>query len=246
MKYYVIGMAFLAILFSIDTVFAEPAITKIPLVTNTTVLFWATGSQIDWFSGIALALTGLIGALVTIFFLIGGVVPGTAGQVDIDYDSEQVKEYKEKLKKLWDKESLDDAELRRASELKTIVNDFDSRLDKERRRQFSLAATLYAVIGAFFAAFLAHDVLQALIIGAGWTGYLGALGLKSDAAERGARKNDKIDDLLNKLKEKEKVIGEMKKSEVTSDVTEKSEQYTYKPEDIWAKEVKDAERVKKL
>lgn len=233
MKHRIFGAVILVLFFSIVTAFAEPQVTKTPLITNATVLFWATGPQIDWFSGIALALTGLIGAFVTIFFLIGGVVPGTAGQVDIDYDTEQVKDYKEKLKKLWDKEPLDEVDLKRAAELKTVVNDFESRLDRERRRQFSLAAALYAVIGAFIAMFLAHDVLQALIIGAGWTSYLGALGLKSDAAERGSRKNDKIDDLL-------KSIEEMKKSEPNSgaDATEAQSKYSRMKE--------DAERVKKL
>ncbi len=190
--------------FVIGIAVAQPEVTKQPLITNASVLFWAKETQIDWFSGIALALTGFVGALVTVFFLIGGAIPGTAGQVNIDYDSEQLNEYKVKLKELWSKGQINPDDLAEAQELKSMVNDFGDRLNKERWRQFSLSALLYIVIGAFFAAFLAHDVLQALVIGAGWTGYLGAVGLKSDAQERGSRKNEKIVELLNALRDKDR------------------------------------------
>jgi hypothetical protein len=192
------------IFFLVATALAEPEITKNPVITNTSILFWAKEQPIDWFSGIALAITGLMGALVTIFFLVGGVVPGTAGQVEIDNDTLQLKEYKEKLKKLWDKEQLDEVDLKKANELNSIVNDFNTRLDKERRYQFSLAATLYAVLGAFIATILAHDILQAFVIGAGWTGYLGALGLKQDAEKRKSEKDKTIDSLIELHNNKER------------------------------------------
>jgi len=196
--------------FIIVTVSAQPEVTKQPLVTNTSVLFWAKESPIDWFSGLALGLTGFIGSLVTIFFLIGGAVPGTAGQVNIDYDTELLKQYKEKLKDVWSKEP-EAADLEKAKELKSMVNDFGDRLNSERWHQFILAAILYIVIGAFFASFLAHDILQALVIGAGWTGYLGAVGLKSEEQERRSKKNEEIDELFNSLKEKDKELNDLKK-----------------------------------
>jgi hypothetical protein len=205
MKHQLFVAMLLMSFFMIATAVAQPAVTKQPLVSNATILFWANDKPIDWFSGLALAFTGAIGALVTVFFLIGGAVPGTVGKVNIDYDAEQLKEYKEKLKVMWSKE-LTTVDLEKAKELKSMVYDFSNQLNKERWHQFSLAAILYVAIGAFFAAFLARDILQALIIGAGWTGYLGALGLKSDAEERGSRKNDKIDELVGSLKEKDKII----------------------------------------
>jgi hypothetical protein len=51
---------------------------------------WARTSPPDWARGALLAGMGLIGALVTIFGLIGGAVPGTAGQAKIDTDSERL------------------------------------------------------------------------------------------------------------------------------------------------------------
>lgn len=201
--HYKIIITMFFMLFIINTVVAEPEVTKTPLLTNITLLSWAKEPQIDWFSGLALALAGLVGALVTIFFLIGGVVPGTAGQVDIDYDTQQLKSYKEKLNDLWNKEPVD---LPKATELKSMVNDFNDRLNKERWHQFTLAAAIYIVIGAFFATLLAQDMLQALLIGAGWTGYIGAIGLKQDRDERGSRKNEEIDELLDELAVKDEAI----------------------------------------
>src|SRR5205085_10632157 len=46
-------------------------------------LQWATGSHIDWSKGGLLAAFGSAGALFTVFTLVGGVVPGTAGQPDL-------------------------------------------------------------------------------------------------------------------------------------------------------------------
>ncbi|HEY6723642.1 MAG TPA: hypothetical protein VI197_06395 [Polyangiaceae bacterium] len=47
---------------------------------------------------------------------------------------------------------------------------------------------------------LARDLLQAIVIGAGWTAFLGAVGLKSEYA----RRKEKKDDVSNKL---EALIG---------------------------------------
>jgi DNA repair exonuclease SbcCD ATPase subunit len=164
-----------------------------------------------------------MGALVTIFFLIGGVVPGTAGQVEIDYDTQQLKEYKEKLKGLWNKETRSENDLNEVTKLTQIVNSFDDRLDKERRRQFSLAATLYVALGAFFATLLAHDILQAFVIGAGWTGYLGALGLKQDREKRLAKKDESIDALSETVDEIKKKLKKLEKPEAKPTVTSEAE-----------------------
>ena len=54
---------------------------------------WATGSTIpDWGRGGLYAALGLIGALVTVFTLIGGAVPGTAGFARIETGLKRVEE----------------------------------------------------------------------------------------------------------------------------------------------------------
>ncbi|HSN86013.1 MAG TPA: hypothetical protein VL025_04610, partial [Thermoanaerobaculia bacterium] len=54
------------------------------------ILTWLTSNPPDWSKGGVFAGLGLIGALVTLFGLIGGAVPGTAGQARIDADSKRL------------------------------------------------------------------------------------------------------------------------------------------------------------
>ena len=50
------------------------------------------------------------------------------------------------------------------------------------------------------------DLLQALVIGAGWTGFLGTLGLKKDYAERKAPKDATLEKTLERAKKAEEIV----------------------------------------
>ncbi len=134
----------------------------------------------------------LVGALVTVFGLIGGAIPGTAGYARIEAGPKRVEELEETLQKLVNKSTPDHNTIKAVSEAADKLRD-DLRTD--RQRQFREAAFLYAILGAFFAAMLARDFLQALATGAGWTAYLGAIGLKKDYAARKEMK-DKVSEKL--------------------------------------------------
>jgi hypothetical protein len=162
---------------------------------------WARTTPPDWGRGGLMAGLGLVGALVTVFGLIGGVIPGTAGQAKIDADTNR-------LNKLYDRfQVLIDAPSIEADDVVAVEKAIDSLRDDlraERRRQFGIAAVLYAILGAFFSALLAQDLLQALVIGAGWTGYIGSLGLKSDYAERASTKDtalERVETALGQIKQ---------------------------------------------
>jgi hypothetical protein len=51
------------------------------------------------------------------------------------------------------------------------------------------------ILGSFVALALAADWVQAIVIGAGWTSFLGTFGLKSDFQHRSDLKNGAIDQL---------------------------------------------------
>lgn len=178
-------------------------------VADINILVWAKKEQIDWFTGLLLALTGLIGSLVTIYGLIGTAMPGTAGQVNINAENVRLDQLRKKQDDLWKEDPIN---AHAAQAIEVAVNNLYNNLNKERWRQFSLAAFLYAILGAFFASLLAQDVIQALLIGAGWTGYLGAFGLKREMEERGSRKDQQIDVLVSGIKEKDKTIDVLQKS----------------------------------
>jgi hypothetical protein len=163
---------------------------------------WITPESINWSLGGLLALAGLVGALATTFSLIGGAIPGTIGTARIDEDSEQLERFSRRLEELVsDRQRPPDpqhADL--LDKVATTVNQLRVHLTKERWRQFLLASILYTVLGAAFACALAQDLLQAFVIGAGWTGLIGSFGLKTDYGQRKSRKDQALNEVLSELR----------------------------------------------
>ena len=157
---------------------------------------WVTPEEADWTKGILFAILGLIGALVTVFSLIGGAIPGTAGFARIETGLRRVDEREKLLDKLLHEQP------RNAEEIKAVeiaTNNLRDDIRINRRNQFFIASGLYAILGAFFAMLLAQDLLQAVLIGAGWTAYLGAMGLKNDYAHRKSLKDKTTEKLEEAL-----------------------------------------------
>ncbi len=169
---------------------------------------WYSGPS-DWLKGILLALSGLMGALITIYSLIGTTMPGTSGEVSLEAEGYRLESFKKKLSELWEKEE-NDINIEAAKELETTTTNLQAYISKERWRQFGLAALLYVILGAFFAALLTESFLQGLVIGAGWTAYLGVVGLKKDGEVRGSIKDREIDELVSNVKERDESIKILK------------------------------------
>lgn len=206
----------LVVVCGMSFVVTSTALAQVPTPIEVANLFkWATGTSPDWVRGALYAGLGLVGALVTVFSLIGGAIPGTAGFMRIEAGMKRVEEREKILDKL-----IKDPH-RKPEEIKAVeiaANNLRDDIRVDRRRQFVLAAGLYALLGAFFAMLLAQDLLQALVIGAGWTASLGALGLKKDYAERKTIKDqttEKLESALSRVKEgkidiEEKELDELK------------------------------------
>lgn len=172
------------------------------------ILTWANATPPDWTRGALFSVFGLVGALVTMFSLIGGAVPGIAGQALIDVETNQLGNLYKRLEQLINASTID-AEAINAIE-KTI-NDLRNDLRVERWRQFGIALIFYALLGSFFAAILAQDLLQALVIGAGWTGVVGNLGLKKDHQERASRKDAALDQMEKLVTSQQQAIETIQK-----------------------------------
>jgi hypothetical protein len=157
---------------------------------------WLTGDSPDWSTGILYAIMGFVGALVTLFGMIGGAVPGTGGFARIEANLKRLEEREKKVDELINDPNKDSKFLEKVEKATNNLRD-DLRVD--RRNQFLLASVLYAFLGAFFAALLAKDLVQALVIGAGWTGLIGVLGLKRDYRERKQIKDEISTKLENAL-----------------------------------------------
>lgn len=174
---------------------------------------WLTGDSPDWSTGILYGIMGFVGALVTVFGLIGGAVPGTAGFVRIEANLKRLEEREKILDELI-KNPPENPEVLKAVE--SATNNLRDDLRVDRWRQFMLATVLYAFLGAFFASLLAKGFIQAMVVGAGWTGFIGALGLKRDYAERKLLKDETTKKLETALSQatkqvlKEKDLSDLK------------------------------------
>ena len=167
-------------------------------IETVNVFTWAAGPSPDWARGALYALLGLIGALITVFSLVGGAIPGTAGYMRIEAGMKRVEDREKILDKLIEDSERDPEKIKAVN---IATNSLRDDIRQDRRRQFALAAGLYAVLGAFSAAMLAQDLLQSLVIGAGWTAFLGAMGLKKDYADRKSVKDQTTEKLENALSE---------------------------------------------
>ena len=174
----------------------EPAATQLG-----NFFTWLTSTPPNYPLGFLLALSGLAGALVIIFGLIGGAIPGTAGKKRIDQDIDRLNRWTDRLEKEMDNPKVESAFFEGLSK---AVNKLRDDIRAERRSQFALAAALYAFLGAFFASAIAQDLLQAVIVGAGWTGIIGSFGLKKDFADRKSDKDSMLEEVLKTIKKADK------------------------------------------
>ena len=199
-------------------------ISKQDQITWGEIFPWYSGPA-DWLKGLLIASSGLMGALITIYSMIGAAMPGTSGQVSQEAEEYRLELFKKKLSELWKKEE-NDINIEAAKELEITTNHLQAQISKERWRQFGLAAFLYVILGAFFAALLTESFLQGLAIGAGWTAYLGTVGLKKDKEERGSIKDRQIDELLGNVRERERRIAYLENNlkETTKSGDEPSEE----------------------
>lgn len=164
--------------------------------SSATVLFhWADPTP-DWSLGGLYAGLGLAGALVTLFALIGGAIPGTDGTARIDAESQRLETFYARLVELTNEPVLDAAAI---SALNDTVDKLRDDLTQERWRLFAMGFVLYALLGSFFAMALARDYVQALVVGAGWTGVIGSLGLKSEFTARKQIKDKVLDDVQSMM-----------------------------------------------
>ena len=142
-------------------------------------LAWLNQEPVAWRAGLLFFLGGLTGAAATAFGAVGGLIPGTAGKEEVDRLTRErvaATKRKETYQTEYDQVRNDPnatdakkaalaADVQRAheTEQKTLDN-----LNKAKHAQYWQALPFYLPLGGVFATALAQDVLQALVIGAGW------------------------------------------------------------------------------
>jgi hypothetical protein len=177
---------------------------------------WATGTTPNLWQGFLYAILGLAGAVVTIYFVIGGAIPTSAGAA---LESE-FKELEKKARESAElrKKALEDPSSVTAALIEAFSKDEDRQrddLERKRKNLFRTWAFVYVFLGVFFSVMLAQDLLQAITIGAGWTSILAAFGLKKENEEVKAETSEQADVLERSLEELETKLGSLKGSQLS-------------------------------
>jgi hypothetical protein len=144
--------------------------------------------------GVAIAIAALLGTLFTVFSSIGGVLPGTEGKTKLDAEQARLDAYYARFD-----EVVKGGDVAHVGTLGDQIDRLRDDIRAERRSQFALGAFLYVLLGTAVALALATNWLQAVVISAGWTAYVGSFGLKSDYAARKATKDQAIETLEDKV-----------------------------------------------
>jgi hypothetical protein len=166
-------------------------------VDESTVLGWYRSEPRDWGQGAMFAGLGLVASLVTVFSAVGGVLPGTAGVARLTAMQKQVGELEARVLELANTNPVD---TNAVTAIGAVANQLRDDFSRSQNRQFVLGALLYLVGGAAAAAIFAVDIVQALVIGAGWTGVVGAYFVRQDANVTGEVKNTVIADMQETIK----------------------------------------------
>ncbi len=169
---------------------------------------WAQGGFAKhWGDGLVRFLLGVAGALVTAYLFLGDFLPSMGGKVDYDLQRgilDDLKKRKEKTLALLESyvqggEAVPPERLEAAEQLskdfETTITRMEASIAKDRWRLFRLGFPVYILLGGFFATAFATNLLQAILIGFGWTAVADRIGLNRELDARKAIKDDKVDTL---------------------------------------------------
>jgi hypothetical protein len=148
------------------------------------------GFEADWAIGLAYATVGIVGALLLVYFAFDSPLPGIGGSARInalEAEREELErerqEVLERRRELLDNEAQVDKD--RAEGLDAVTKSYDQQVEERvkevtraRRSQTLVGIPLYVILGGVVASAFATSLLQALVIGFGWTGVVQAVGLR--------------------------------------------------------------------
>ncbi len=187
----------------------------------------------NWGQGLLYFVLGLAGALVTVYLFLGEMLPSMGGQVEyerIRLALERYVERREEMLKLrndavqgraereYDLVALNEL----SDDLHEMAELLEKRLRSERWRLFALGFPIYLVLGGFFAAGLATNFMEAIIIGFGWTLIADRLGMERQNAQLQVIREKRVNELQNTIKELEADRGQ--KADMLSKSSERMEQ----------------------
>jgi hypothetical protein len=165
---------------------------------------------------------GLIGALVTIYLFLGEWLPSMGGKAQYEtllLEIDELKDRRDVLMSLREDFTEGDEELsaERREEAKHLSDELEGEVETKTKRAETLhrrilaqGFLLYALLGGAFAVLFAETLMQALLIGFGWTAVADRLGLKREESEKATRRDQEIRKLQRGAEEGEDAKRELK------------------------------------
>jgi hypothetical protein len=192
-------------------------------------LTWLMKDPVDWKTGLALFLGGLIAAGATVYSAADEILFSKKSKDEINLKEERYQEAMGERKEAEKRGAQDSAISRKQNEEVSLRKE----LDKARSRASTRATGLYVLIGVGSAVVFAGDIYQAILIGAGGPAFLAAIKQRAqlsklagekDAAQAALVEKEKesanIQDLLNAQGKTDNALEELLRTMVHEGVTE--------------------------
>ncbi|MEJ2210069.1 MAG: hypothetical protein P8129_13660 [Anaerolineae bacterium] len=166
----------------------------------------------DWGQGALLFVLGLAGALVTVYLFVGEMLPSMGGQAEYERLRVTLAHYVERREEIIEMRNNlvlgEEDQALSLEALSTLSRDLqemtellERRLRSERWRLFAIGFPIYLVLGGLFAAAFASNLLEAIVIGFGWTLIADRLGLERKNAQLQEIRAQEINELKNEAQE---------------------------------------------
>jgi hypothetical protein len=147
---------------------------------------------------------GLIGALVTIYLFLGEWLPSMGGKAQYEtllLEIDELTDRRDVLMSLREDftEGGDELSAERREEAKHLSEELQGEAEAKTKRAETLhrrilaqGFLLYALLGGAFAVLFAETLMQALLVGFGWTAVADRFGLKREESEKAPRRDQEI------------------------------------------------------
>jgi hypothetical protein len=175
--------------------------------------------------GVGFAVIGLVGAMVTAYFAVGGFLPSTAGKADYDALEAEIADLSDRLEEVTaigesfvkqggqiSQERRDEAD-RVARQLLERLRETQRRAERLKHSLLIRALPFYLVVGAAFAVLFAQNLAQALLIGFAWTAVAERFGLKRELEKKQEQRGDDITKLERAAREGQPATDRLRATE---------------------------------
>lgn len=154
----------------------------------------SNGFEADWAVGLVYAAIGIVGALVFIYFAFDEALPGMGGRTRVNDLEADLRELERQRKGVVDRRQellgAGSVDKDRLDGLDSLTKAYDEQvrvrqaeIAQARRMRLAAGIPLYVILGGVVASAFATNLLQAVIIGFGWTGVVQSIGLRQRTEE---------------------------------------------------------------